>query len=50
LGTIQYILNSYPGILFRLDMPLAYHPAHRRNDVKNRLFMLIILFCLKCIN
>jgi hypothetical protein len=31
-------LNNYPGILFRLDMALAYHPAHRRNNVKTDSF------------
>jgi hypothetical protein len=38
--------GSNPRILFRLDMRLVYHPAHRRNDVggKTRKNMLIILF------
>jgi hypothetical protein len=31
--TSAIICCHYPRILFRLDMGLVYHPAHRRNDV-----------------
>jgi hypothetical protein len=29
-----YVHGHYPRILFRFDMGLVYHPAHRRNDVE----------------
>ena len=42
---MEHIRGDYPRILFRLDIGLVYHPAHRRNDVeKPRKNMLIILF------
>ena len=33
LRQVEHIRGHYPRILFRLDMGLVYHPAHRRNDV-----------------
>jgi hypothetical protein len=33
LRQVEHIRGQYPRILFRLDMGLVYHPAHRRNDV-----------------
>ena len=44
--TVIWIRGHYPRILFRLDMRLDYHPAHRRNDVELKTLnnMLIILF------
>ena len=33
LQQVVHIRGHYPRILFRLDMGLVYHPAHRRNDV-----------------
>jgi hypothetical protein len=46
LRQVEHIRGHYPRILFRIDMGLVYHPAHRRNDVggKNWKNMLIILF------
>ena len=45
LRQVEHIRGHYPRILFRLDMGLVYHLAHRRNDVeKIRKNMLIILF------
>jgi hypothetical protein len=34
LRQVEHIRGHYPRILFRLDMGLVYHPAHRRNDVE----------------
>jgi hypothetical protein len=33
LRQVEHIRGHYPIILFRLDMGLLYHPAHRKNDV-----------------
>jgi hypothetical protein len=46
LRQVEHIRGHYPRMLFRVDMELVYHPAHRRNDVveKKRKNMLIILF------
>jgi hypothetical protein len=33
-----WIRGHYPRDLFRLDMGLVYHPAHRRNDVNQKVF------------
>jgi hypothetical protein len=30
LRQVEHIRGHYPRILFRLDMGLVYHPAHRR--------------------
>ena len=45
---VEHIRGHYPRILYRLDMGLVYHPAHRRNDVEKKTWknMLIILFFL----
>jgi hypothetical protein len=32
LRQVEHIRCHYPRIVFRLDMGLVYHPAHRRND------------------
>ena len=37
LRQVEHIHGHYPRILFRFDMGLVYHPAHRRNDVEKNL-------------
>jgi hypothetical protein len=36
LRQVEHIRGHYPIIVFRLDMGLGYHPAHRRNDVEKK--------------
>jgi hypothetical protein len=51
LGQVEHIRGHYPRILFRLDMGLVYHPAHRRNDVGKKPGKICYLFYFsKCIN
>jgi hypothetical protein len=45
LQQVEHILGHYPRIVFRLDMGLCHHPAHRENDLEKKTKnMLIILF------
>ena len=36
LQQVEHILCHYPRIVFRLDMELGYHPAHRENDLEKK--------------
>jgi hypothetical protein len=36
LRQVEHIRGHYPIILFRLDLGLVYHPAHRGNDEEKK--------------